>query len=91
MIKAFHNQAWEDYLYWQSKNRRIFERLNVLLKSISRNDTQTIGKVENLKHNLAGCKSCRIDKKNRLIFKYANYDNEDYVIIFSCKNHYDDK
>ncbi len=77
--------AWEDYLYWQSQDKRILKRINQLVKDISRNPFDGIGKPEPLKGNLAGLWSRRIDEEHRLV--YAVEDKA--VLIFSCRGHYD--
>lgn len=76
--------AWEDYLYWQSQDKKILKRINQLLKDISRSSFEGIGKPEPLKGNLAGFWSRRIDEEHRLV--YAVEDNK--VLIFSCRGHY---
>lgn len=46
--------AWEDYLYWQSQDKKNLKKINKLLKDISRNPFEGIGKPEPLKENLTG-------------------------------------
>ena len=53
--------AWEDYLYWQSQDKKNLKKINKLLKDISRNPFEGIGKPEPLKENLTGFWSRRID------------------------------
>ena len=36
--------AWEDYLYWQSQDKKNLKKINKLLKDISRNPFEGIGK-----------------------------------------------
>ncbi|HNB90706.1 MAG TPA: type II toxin-antitoxin system YoeB family toxin, partial [Plasticicumulans sp.] len=36
MKLIFADAAWEDYLYWQSQDRRMVERINKLIKAIQR-------------------------------------------------------
>lgn len=76
--------AWEDYLYWQVNDKKNLKRINQLVKEISRNPFDGIGKAEPLKGNLSGFWSRRIDEANRLV--YAVKDNT--VIIISCRGHY---
>lgn len=38
--------AWEDYLYWQSQDKKNLKKINKLLKDISRNPFEGIGKPE---------------------------------------------
>lgn len=77
--------AWEDYLYWQSHDKKNLKRINQLIKDICRNPFEGIGKPEPLKGNLAGFWSRRIDDEHRVV--YAIDDNR--VLIISCKGHYD--
>ncbi|WP_082223515.1 Txe/YoeB family addiction module toxin [Jonquetella anthropi] len=46
--------AWEDYLYWQTHDKKILKRINQIVKDISRNPFDGIGKPEPLKGNLTG-------------------------------------
>lgn len=36
--------AWEDYLYWQGKDKKMLKRINQLVKDICRNPFEGIGK-----------------------------------------------
>jgi toxin YoeB len=78
--------AWEDYLYWQKKDKKILKRINQLLKEISRSPFDGIGKPEPLKENLAGFWSRRINDEHRLVYTVE----ENKVLIFSCRGHYND-
>ena len=50
MKKAFDSDAWEEYLYWQSHDKKILGKINALLKDIERNGAlQGLGKPEALK------------------------------------------
>lgn len=86
MSKFWHDEAWEDYLYWQTQDKKTLKRINLLLSDIERNGYDCIGKPEPLKGNRAGKWSVRIDDENRLVFR----KNGDVVEIASCKGHYDD-
>lgn len=35
--KVWSDLAWEDYVYWQSQDKKILKRINLLLKDIDRN------------------------------------------------------
>ncbi len=54
MNKLWQDEAWEDYLYWQTQDRKTLKRINQLLNDISRNGYNGIGKPEPLKGNFAG-------------------------------------
>ena len=80
----FSDHAWEDYLFWQAKDKAILKRVNLLLRDIHRSPFEGIGKPEPLKHQLAGFWSRRIDDEHRLV--YAIYD--DCVLVAQCRYHY---
>ena len=80
----FSEAAWEDYLFWQSKDKAVIKRINTLLKDIQRSPFEGIGKPEPLKHNLAGFWSRRIDEEHRLV--YAVQD--DTLLVAQCRYHY---
>ena len=46
MIKVWSDLAWEDYVYWQSQDKKILKRINLLLKDIDRNGYDGIGKLD---------------------------------------------
>ena len=55
MNKIWYERAWDDYLYWQTQDKRTLKRINELLKNIERNGALTgIGKPEALRANLSG-------------------------------------
>ncbi|GAB1232697.1 Txe/YoeB family addiction module toxin [Ferrigenium sp. UT5] len=80
----FSDQAWDDYLFWQTKDRATLKRINTLLKDIQRSPFEGIGKPEPLKHNLAGFWSRRIDEEHRLV--YAVQDET--LLVAQCRYHY---
>ena len=85
MRKTFSESGFEDYLYWQTHDKKILKRINDLLKDIERNGAlKGIGKPERLKGNLQGYFSRRIDEKNRLVYKVF----ENTIEIYQCKEHY---
>jgi len=76
--------AWDDYLYWQTQDRRILRRINVLIADVLRDPFAGIGKPEALKHALAGAWSRRIDEANRLVY-VADVES---VTIIQARYHY---
>lgn len=84
MIICFSENAWADYTYWQTEDRKTLKRINKLIMDIKRNGNEGIGKPEQLKDNLSDYWSRRIDDTNRLVYKVNN--NE--IIIISCRYHY---
>ncbi|OWV07778.1 Txe/YoeB family addiction module toxin [Fibrobacter sp. UWH3] len=86
MKKNWFDKAWEDYLYWQSQDKKTLKRINQLLKDVERSAEDGIGKPEPLKGKLSGFWSRRIDDVNRLVYRV----NGDVVDVISCKGHYED-
>ena len=84
---SFSEEGWEDYLYWQTQDKKTLKRINQLLQDILRNGYDGIGKPEPLRENLAGFWSRRIDVTNRLVYRITEGGTE----IVSCRYHYDDK
>lgn len=82
---VFTELSWEDYIYWQKNDKQKLKRINELLKDISRNPYDGIGKPEQLKFNYAGFWSRRIDEEHRLIYRVV----EDEIQIAKCRFHYD--
>lgn len=87
MHKIWHDHAWEEYLYWQTQDKKVLKRINNLLKDIDRNGYQCIGKPEALTGDWSGFWSVRIDEKNRIVFRIV----EDRLEIVQCGSHYGDK
>lgn len=83
---TFSKDGFEDYLYWQSYDKKTLKRINTLLKDISRNGPmQGIGKPEALKYRPGY--SRRIDEYNRLIYDMDDLNN---IMIISCRGHYEE-
>ena len=72
MKKVWSDEAWKEYLYWQTQDKKIIRKINNLIKDIDRNGDHCTGKPEQLSGNLAGYWSVRIDKANRIVFKIVN-------------------
>ena len=77
--------AWNDYVYWQTQDRKTLKRINLLIKDISRSPFEGLGKPEPLKGTLTGFWSRRIDEENRLVYVVE----EKVIILISCRGHYD--
>ncbi len=81
----FVDESWEDYLYWQKTDRKILERINNLVKDISRYPYTGLGKPEPLKYKYQGFWSRRITEEHRLIYRVLNEE----IQIAKCRFHYD--
>ncbi len=85
MIKYWTDEAWQDYLYWQTQDKKTLRRINDLIKDIERNAYVGIGKPEPLKHELSGFWSRRINDADRIVYKIEN----DALFIVQCRGHYE--
>lgn len=81
---AWTDEAWKDYIYWQTQDKKTLKRINKLINDTMRQPFEGIGKSEPLRENLSGFWSRRIDDTNRLV--YAVDDN--FISIISCRYHY---
>ena len=86
MNKLFTDNGWQDYVYWQTENKKTLRKINKLINDICRNGNSGLGKPEPLKGDLSGFWSRRINDKDRLIYKLS----ENTIYILSCRYHYDD-
>jgi toxin YoeB len=85
--KIWQDDAWEDYVYWQTQDKKTLKRINLLIQDIDRNGYKGIDEPEPLKHEFTGWWSRRIDAKNRIVYRIE--DNE--MEIAQCGSHYRDK
>ena len=83
---VFVKRSWDDYLYWQTQDRKKLRKINQLLQDIDRNGLNSIGKPELLYGDLVGWWSCRIDEANRLVFRLK----DGIIEIAQCRGHYND-
>lgn len=84
MKLTFTDEAWEDYLYWQSYDKKILKKINTLIKDIKREPFGGIGKPESLKYELQGYWSRRITDEHRLVYEIF----EESIVIIACRYHY---
>jgi toxin YoeB len=72
MKTIWFEEAWEDYLYWQTQDKKTIKRINQLLQDAKRNRYTGIGKPEPLKGEFSGFWSRRIDETNRFVYRISN-------------------
>ena len=82
---AFSNAAWQDYVWWQTQDRKTLRRINLLVEATLREPFTGIGKPEPLRENLSGYWSRRIDESNRLVYAVEG----DQIVVVGCRYHYD--
>ncbi len=85
MHKIWFDEAWIDYIYWQTQDKKTLKRINNLIKDTERNPFEGIGKPEPLKGDLSGFWSRHIDDTNRFVYRI----NNDKLEILSCRGHYE--
>jgi len=81
----FTEESWEDNIYWQSNDKKILKRINLIIKDIQRDPFSGIGKPEPLKFQLQGCWSRRIDQEHRIVYEIVKND----LRIICCRFHYE--
>ena len=82
---TFQDEGWQDYLHWQTHDRKLLAKINVLIKECSRTPFTGTGKPEPLRGEFSGWWSRRIDQEHRLIYRKT----EDDLLIAQCRYHYD--
>ena len=83
-LLVFTPNAWADYVYWQTQDKKTLKRLNALIEATAREPFTGIGKPEALRGDLTGYWSRRIDDVNRLVYQVA--DGE--LNIIACQYRY---
>jgi toxin YoeB len=84
MKLTFQDEGWDDYLYWQTHDRKLLAKINVLIKECSRTPFTGTGKPEPLRGALSGWWSRRINDEHRLVYRKT----EDGLLIAQCRYHY---
>ena len=84
---VFSKNAWEEYVSWQTEDKKMLKKINSLIRDIQSSPFDGIGKPEPLKYDLAGLWSRRIDREHRLVYKVEGND----VFIYSSRYHYDNQ
>ncbi len=83
---TFSDDAWAEYVEWQSQDKKTLKKINSLIKSIDRDGPlKGEGKPEKLKYK-DGEYSRRINEEDRLVYSVEDGQIE----IKSCKGHYED-
>ena len=84
MKLIFSEHAWEDYMCWQTTDKKTLQRINKLIKETKRDPFAGIGKPEPLKHSMAGYWSRRINEADRMVYKAT----DDALLIAQLRYHY---
>ncbi|MEL4204983.1 Txe/YoeB family addiction module toxin [Plesiomonas shigelloides] len=83
-LLCWTDESWDDYIYWQSQDKKTLKRINKLITDVKRTPFEGIGKPEALRENLSGFWSRRIDDTNRLVYVVDDLS----ITIISCRYHY---
>lgn len=82
---VYKSEAIIDIEFWKSSgNKRVQRKISELIEDIRAHPKTGIGKPEQLKFELSGKWSRRIDRKNRIIYEIK--DNQ--IDILSLRGHY---
>ena len=81
----FSKQAQKDIDFHKKMgNKTVVNKLLVLLTELTEHPFTGTGKPEQLKYNLTGLWSRRINREHRLVYEVAS----DSVLVHSAKGHY---
>lgn len=83
----FVADAWEEYVSWQSEDKKTLKKINKLLKETARTPETGDGQPEPLKNQLSGKWSRRINMQDRLVYSFT----DETITVYQCRGHYDDK
>ncbi len=87
MELIYKSEALVDIEYWKaSGNKTVQNKITALLAEIAEHPTMGTGKPEQLKGDLAGCWSRRLNKKDRIVYEID--EANDAVNILSMRGHY---
>ena len=84
MNLTFTDDSWQEYLEWQTTDKKVLKKINALIKDVKRDPFGGIGKPEALKYELQGCWSRRVTDEHRLVYEVSSYS----IVIISCTYHY---
>ena len=87
MKLCWHVKAWDEYVAWQSEDRKTLKKINKLIKDMLCDPFKGFGKPEPLVGDLQGFWSRHIDDANRIVYKFE----KDELTIIQCGTHYKDK
>jgi toxin YoeB len=87
---VFTPKAKKDLELWiKSGSKNIIKKITLLIDDIQLHPFEGLGKPEQLKHNLAGRWSRRIDKEHRIVYRITEENNIEILNILSLKGHYE--
>lgn len=82
---TFSPDAFEDYKYWQRQDKKLWQKINSLIKSIQREGVlEGEGRPEPLRGDLKSYYSRRINHEHRLVYTVT----DSAILIVSCRYYY---
>jgi len=86
---VFSDDAWEDFLWWQSTGRdKGLNRVIELINATKRLPFKGIGKPEPLKGDLTGWWSRRITDEHRFVYRVSGKGESQQLDIAQLRYHY---
>ena len=79
--------AYDQFIQWYQEDKEIFEKIDRLIRDISRTPFEGLGKPEPLKYEWKGFWSRRITDEHRLVYRVTNEE----IIVIQCRFHYSEK
>ena len=87
---VFTPKAKKDLDFWvKSGNKNVLNKIANLIEDIQLHPFEGIGKPEQLKHQLSGRWSRRINQEHRIIYKVTEENTIEILDILSLKGHYE--
>jgi toxin YoeB len=88
MEVVYKDKAIEDIKFWKKSGQKNIQlRITKLIEDIQLHPQTGLGNPEQLKYELSGLWSRKIDKGNRLIYEIS----ENNLHVISMRGHYSDK
>lgn len=86
----YSKKAKSDLEFWsKSSNKNIIKKISELIKAIQSNPYEGIGQPEELKYQLSGYWSRRINQEHRIIYEIIDQNTVNILSIISLKVHYE--
>ena len=80
---TFDRKAFAQFTEWATRDKKVHDRIIVLINEIVRDPFKGIGKPEPLKYEFKGWWPRRITDEHRLIYKVTDTE----IMILSCYSH----
>jgi len=81
----FRPGVWNDYEELRRKDKATHDKLRRIIKQLLRDPSEGDGRPERLKHHVTETWSRRINRKDRIVYRY----DDRRVRLFAVSGHYD--